>query len=321
MLSENTIEKELGLRYYRHKLKLQKYDLKRPLRLIDYATCIYLGTLGLVLIFSHRGVSHWPLLSLGHFISISLLLYFIKYAEKNPLKILKFFRDCYPFFLYPFFFKEVNIIINIFFPFWLEPWLIKWDYFLFDSHPTVWIQKFYQPWLTEIMAFSYWSYYVLIPFGGFVLYLRKNKTLFHSFVFSLSLSLYICYFSFLFLTARGPHETLVYLHSERALVGFFDIFVKIIQDNASISGAAFPSSHVAAVWVVIIYLFKHKKIMGWLLLPLIISLSFSVVYMQYHYAVDSIAGIFLVCLTYPLGRYLENIFKKKKERTMYNRML
>jgi membrane-associated phospholipid phosphatase len=81
--------------------------------------------------------------------------------------------------------------------------------------------------------------------------------------------------------------------------------VKTIQSNASISGAAFPSSHVAAVWIAWIYLLRFRKWLGLVTLPLVLSLSFSVVYMQYHYAVDSIAGILLVCLSYPIGRALE----------------
>ncbi|MFQ6113181.1 MAG: phosphatase PAP2 family protein, partial [bacterium] len=307
MLFEKTLNKDLIPRVYRHKHLLQKYELKSSFRLVDYATFSYLGILALLLLFFYRGVSQWPLFVLAHVMVIGFLLFFIRYVERNPSKILTLFRDWYPLFLYPFLFKETSLIINIFFPFWLEPWLIKWDYALLGSHPTVWLQQYAQPWLTEFMAFSYWSYYVLIPVGALVLYLRKDKTLFRSFVFTLSLSLYICYFSFLFLTARGPHETLAYLHMDRAVAGLFDNLVRTIQNQASVSGAAFPSSHVLAVWVVLIFMFKYNKWVGWALTPLILSLSFSVVYMQYHYAVDSVAGIMLVCLTYPLGRFLEKV--------------
>lgn len=278
------------------------------LRLVDYLTIGYLGLVGLLIMLFGQRIPHWYLLILAHAGVIGLLLLLIRTADGHNSRILTFFRDAYPFFLYTLFFEEINLIVNIFFPFWLETWLITWDYTLFGTHPTVWVQKLFHPWLNEFMAFAYWSYYVTIPAAGVVLYLRKDRRLYHSYVFNLSLTLYLCYFSFLFLTARGPHETLAHLHIDRAVTGFFDTMVHSIQSHASVSGAAFPSSHVAAVWVVLVYMFRFKKYVGWLLTPLIISLSVSVVYMQYHYAVDSIAAIALVALTYPLGRVLERRF-------------
>jgi membrane-associated phospholipid phosphatase len=92
----------------------------------------------------------------------------------------------------------------------------------------------------------------------------------------------------------------------REFAGFFDAIVRNMQSGVAISGAAFPSSHVAATWVVWIYMYKYKKMYGWIVLPLVIALSLSVVYMQYHYAVDSIAGLFWFLLTYRLTLYLEN---------------
>lgn len=284
--------------------------LRSRLRLVDYATCLYIGVVGVLLIFFHRGIEGWPYRILVHAAILGLLPFYIDFAESRASKILRFLRDAYPFFLYTFMFVEVSHIINILFPFWLEPYLIKFDLFLFGNHPTVWLQRLYQPWLTELMAFSYWSYYIMLPLAGVILYLKKDKSLFFSFVFNLSLTLYICYFSYLFLTARGPHETLTSLYVDREIAGLFDRLVQMIQGSASISGAAFPSSHVAAVWVVLIYMFKFRKWLGWILLPLILSLSFSVVYMGYHYAVDSMAGILIVGLAYPLGTFLEKKFQR-----------
>jgi len=282
--------------------------LLSQLRLVDIAIIIHLSAVAILLIFFHQGVENWPFFILGNFAFIVGLIYYIQLADRKSSKILTFFRDCYPFFIFTFVFKEIALVINILFPFWLESHLISWDLIVFGIHPTVWVQQFYRPWLTELMAFSYWSYYILFPVSGFTLYFQKDKSLYFSFVFRLSVTLLTCYFLYLFLGARGPHETLASLHLERDYVFIFDKFVKSIQDAASISGAAFPSSHVAAVWVVLIYLFRFKKWLGLTLLPLILVLTVSVVYLQYHYAVDPIAGILVVCITYPLAGILEKKF-------------
>ncbi len=282
--------------------------LLSQLRLVDIAIIIHLSAVAILLIFFHQGVENWPFFILGNFAFIVGLIYYIQLADRKSSKILTFFRDCYPFFIFTFVFKEIALVINILFPFWLESHLSSWDLIVFGIHPTVWVQQFYRPWLTELMAFSYWSYYILFPVSGFTLYFQKDKSLYFSFVFRLSVTLLTCYFLYLFLGARGPHETLASLHLERDYVFIFDKFVKSIQDAASISGAAFPSSHVAAVWVVLIYLFRFKKWLGLTLLPLILVLTVSVVYLQYHYAVDPIAGILVVCITYPLAGILEKRF-------------
>ncbi len=277
-------------------------------RLVDYLTCGYLAVVGLLILFFHRGVPFWPYLVLANAATIAFLVGFINLAERRRSKVLRFFRDAYPIFLYTFMFKEISLIINVFFPFWFEQHLINLDRVLFGGQPTVWVQRLYRPWLTEYMAFAYWSYYILLPLTALVLYFRKKRALFHSYVFHLSLTLYVCYLSYPFLTARGPHETLAHLHLSRETVGFFDQFVRVIQENAAISGAAFPSSHVTAVIISWIFLFRWNRLVGWITLPLILSLGFSVVYLQYHYAVDPLAAVLLVALLYPFGLYLERRF-------------
>ncbi len=307
---EKTTREKISKNINQKKIINSQFLFNNNLRLIDYTTFFYLGVISILLLFFHDGVNQWPLLILTHFFVVGVLIALINYVgNKGSFKPLIFLRDSYPVFLYSFMFIEINIIMNIIFPFWLEKWLLKWDFAIFGGHPTVMVQSIFTPWLSEFMAFSYWSYYILIPLTGILLYLNKNRSLFHSYIFNLSFILYCCYFLFLFLSARGPHDTLAHLHSGRLMAGFFDSFVQSIQNQASVAGAAFPSSHVAAVWVAWIFLTKFKKWLGWIVLPLIISLSFSVVYMQYHYAVDSIAGILLVCVIYPFSRLLEEKIK------------
>lgn len=285
------------------------FHLKSSLRPIDYATFVYLGLVGGLLVFFHNGVDHWPILVLAHVGVVAGILYLIRLEHSTNSKVVTFLRDSYPFFLYTFLFKEVSLVVNMFFPFWLEQPLIQWDLLLFRNHPTVWLQAYSSQWFSEWMAFSYWSYYVFIPFVGILLYAKKDRRLFHSYAFNLAVTMYTCYFLFLFLTARGPHETLAHLHIERDVGWIFDRMVRGLQNAAGISGAAFPSSHVAAMWISWIFAFRFRRWLGWLFLPLLLSLSFSVVYMQYHYAVDAIAGVLLSLMTYSLGIKIESRFR------------
>jgi len=278
------------------------FALFRP---TDSLTFLYLAGMAVLLTFFHHGVAQWPLFVLAHVAVMVVIALVIQWAHRSQSKILHFIRDVYPLILFTFMFVEISKVINIFFPFWLEQHLIQWDLWLFGTHPTVWVESFYYPWLIEFMAFSYWSYYLFIPTTAILLYLRKDRSLFYSYIFKLSFTMYFCYFSYLFLTARGPQDTLGHLHMVRDTVGFFDAFVRTVQANADIHGAAFPSSHVAAVWIVLIYLFKYKRWVGYLSLPLVLSLTVSVVFLQYHYGIDPIAGALLVFVVYPLAAYVE----------------
>jgi len=283
-------------------------------RPVDFLTAIYISGIAAILLFFHNTVTKWPLFILTHLVVLAAIWLLIRIEKNTHSKILTLLRDIYPLLLFTFMFLEVSKIIHIFFPFWLEPYLIGTDLWLFGVHPAVWVESVYNPHLMEFMAFSYWTYYFFFPLGMIVHYFRKDRTTFHSYIFTISFAMYFCYFSYLFLTARGPHDSLAYLQVTHEYAGFFDRLIRTMQSRASIHGAAFPSSHVAAVWIVLIYLFKYKKWVGYVSLPLVLSLSVSVIFMQYHYAVDSLAGILIVPPIYYSAQY----FQKKLD---FNRLM
>lgn len=275
----------------------------------DKLTLGYIAFFAVLILLFHHRIDYWYVYVTVHAAALLLLIEFIRWADDSTVKSVQFLRDIYPVVLFMFMFKEVSLIINIFLPFWLESHLIRWDAALFGGHPTVLLQQYFRPWLTEFMAFSYWSYYVFLPLPGILFSLRKERAIFQSYVFNLSFTMYVCYFSYLLLTARGPQHTLSHLFVSREAAGLFDAIILNMQAAGKISGAAFPSSHVAAVWVALIYIFKFSKKLGWICLPIVLALMLSTVYLQYHYAVDAVAGFLLMCLLLPLSRRLEERMK------------
>ncbi len=143
--------------------------------------------------------------------------------------------------------------------------------------------------LDEFFHFFYFSYYLIIPLTGILLY-RKDVKLFESFVFQLSSLFYVCYFIFIFLPVEGPIALRnEYYHQE----GLFRTLVDFIYAEGENPGAAFPSSHVAATFLVAWWgstHFKRMKIFYWLTC---LFLSISTVYCMFHYAVDVMGGLLL----------------------------
>ena len=64
-----------------------------------------------------------------------------------------------------------------------------------------------------------------------------------------------------------------------------------VLDQGDSWGAAFPSSHVAGAVVATLCALRFWRPLGLVLLPLTIGLIFAVVYGQFHYAVDAVAGL------------------------------
>jgi membrane-associated phospholipid phosphatase len=109
-------------------------------------------------------------------------------------------------------------------------------------------------------------------------------------VFQLSSLFYVCYFIFILLPVEGPIALRnEYYHQE----GLFRTLVDLIYAKGENPGAAFPSSHVAAAFLVAWWgstHFKRMKIFYWLTF---LFLSISTVYCMFHYAVDVMGGVLL----------------------------
>lgn len=274
-------------------------------RPVDVITLLYILVVGVLILFFHRGLKSWWIYVAVHFTLAGLIWFFLRISSAISSKPLIFIRDWYPVLLYIFMFEEIGAIVNIIFPFWAEQLLMKLDYAIFRTYPTVWFERVTNPWLTEYMYFSYFTYFLLIPIGGGVLYRKKDKEKFNSLLFNVSLSYYLCYILFLFIPARGAWETLPHLHTIQLEGGFFFDLVNRIQGFGSIHGGAFPSSHVAAAFTVLFSIYKHRRKFFYPLLPVVLSLAVSIVYTRYHYAVDSLGGILIAILTTCLSPKIE----------------
>jgi len=263
----------------------------------DIACSGYLGLLGLLLLFFHKAVPRWPLYTAAHLIFALAILEFVRFAERNPQNsFLQFLRAFYPVAVFLIGWSSVGAVVRMFFEtFWFTAPAIRMDKFLFGVHPTVWFQKYHTPWLNELMSFFYASYYLFLPSVSLVLYLKgKKKEALAAFSF-LSVTLLSNYLLFYLLPALSPAmaESVKELHTQEPSGYFFSWAVRTIQANAGIAGGAFPSSHIAEVFVLSLVAWRYIRKLGYFLLPLTLGVSVSAVYLRYHHAVDPISGYVL----------------------------
>jgi len=214
----------------------------------------------------------------------------------------------YPLILYSFIYYQTGLINTVVVPNFLDSFFLNLDVRIFGKFPGFFLSGTHcNAFLDEFFHFFYFSYYLIIPLTFILLY-HKDVKLFESFVFQLSSLLYVCYVIFIFLPVEGPAQ----LRNEYYLQhGLFRTIVDFIWAKGENPGAGFPSSHVAAMFLVAWWgskQFKKLKIFYWLTF---LFLSIATVYCMFHYAVDVIGGLLLgvlAVLTFnwvaPKRRYL-----------------
>ena len=238
-----------------------------------------------------------------HPLMILAILALIALGAHLP-RSLRWLRYVYPIAGFSFFFGMITKGVNLFLPFWLEPYLIRADIWLYGRHGWQFFSEHLNFVEVEVLAAAYWSYYVLFPMITLMHYARSVRTgnslapgqTFDSVMSRLAISLFSCYFLFMVLPARGPHHVFHLSDQHLFTGGFFWHFILMIQGQAKVVGAAFPSAHVAAAWTLYFTLRHDFPKTFWSLLPLLLALTVSVFALQYHFTMDAVAGLLLPIL-------------------------
>lgn len=263
-------------------------------RLLDIACTGYLVLIGICLIFFHKTVNDWPRYVVMHIVLALIILEFVRFAEMHPQnKIAWFLRTFYPIAVFLIGWSAINAIVRMFFgTFWFTEPAIHMDKTLFGVHPTVWLQRFYSPWLDELMSFFYASYYLFLPSVVLVLYIKGKRTAALAAFSFLSVTLLSNYVLFYLLPCLSPSmaEGVMELHTETHSGYFFDWVIKTIQSSTGIAGGAFPSSHISEVFVLSLVALRYVRKLGYILLPMTFGVTISTFYLRYHHAVDPLFG-------------------------------
>jgi len=285
--------------------------ISRALRPADIVSIAYFTVLSLLILIFHENLKGWGFYLGIHAVVILLIFALIRAALGAKSGIVMFFRDWYPALLAIFGFEEMGLLVTLIFPYWANSFVMGLDKAVFGVHPTVWLEKFSVPWLNEIMVFFLFAYFLMLPVGGGIFYIRGKKTEFQALLFNVVLSYFICFLLFLVFPAEGPWVIMKGFHAGELEGGpLFNLYYSL-QQAASIRGGCFPSSHVAGAFAVAFsFLSRHKKT-GFALLFVASGVAVGTVFTRYHHAVDSIAGILLAAACVLIGTRVSRSWEKK----------
>jgi membrane-associated phospholipid phosphatase len=277
-------------------------------RLMDINILVYMGLIGLLVIFFHKNVPHWPKHLFIHLGFVLGILEIIRLGEKHPgNRLFSILRTFYPVVILLYAWEELGILQSMIYgSFWFTETLVRWDKLIFGVHPTVWLQNLYNPWLDELMNFIYAAYYTFFILGPLIFYIRKKKDVSYA-IYSLATFTYLSNFLIFYLIpALGakPAPMLAGLHVKEHTGFLFTELNRIIQAKGGIACGAFPSSHVAGALVWALSALRYDKKLGYIILPFAVGIGFSTVYMTLHHAVDPISGYIWGSLSFILALHL-----------------
>jgi hypothetical protein len=142
----------------------------------------------------------------------------------------------YPLGLYALFYYQTGLINRVVVPQFMDGFFVNLDVWIFGEFPAVFFcGKHGNAFLDEFFHFCYFSYYLILPLTGILLF-RKGLNLFESVVFQLSSLFYLCFVIYLFLPVEGPIALRnEYYHQE----GLFRTIVDLIYTKGEILAQPF----------------------------------------------------------------------------------
>ncbi len=195
--------------------------------------------------------------------------------------------------------------------------LISVDRAVLGGDPSLWLERFSTPWLTDLLQVAYLVYYVLpivllgtlyCRWSGFAKepgQTREHGRPFDLCVVALLLSHYLAFTAYMAIPALGPRFALAPTYRTE-LTGLLvtEPIRHFLDALEGIKRDAFPSGHVSTALISVHYMFRFTPRLAWCALPAVCLMILATLYLRYHYAADILAGGMLATLCVLLAQKL-----------------
>jgi membrane-associated phospholipid phosphatase len=268
---------------------------------VDVVTLLYVAiATAAVLAFSSQDHASWDLLLTAHGLLVVLVLLAPLARQDGALG--RFLGDWYPMLLLGALYAEVGVL-NVDLGYQHDQVIQRLEQWVFGSQVSYrWIRETPNPVLSWLLHSCYLAYYAILYASPLGLWFSGRRDAARRTIFAVMVTFYICYVVFLFFPVAGPRYAFDLPHNAATRV-LPARATQWLLDLGDSWGAAFPSSHVAAAVVAAVCALRYWRTLGLVLTPLTLGLVLSVVYGQFHYAVDAVAGL-LVAFAVLASQYI-----------------
>lgn len=224
-------------------------------------------------------------------------------------------REVVPFLACILIYTNLHDTIGFVNPHDVHHWLAAFDRMIFGVQPCVWAEQFITPGRTEVMQFFYLNFFWIGPSTALILLAQRRWTEFRAALMGVLVCFYLGYVLYVVFPAAPPRLVLVYEFTKN-LRGYPHLFSSLSAQAFSLlpvdSRAAFPSLHAAVSTVALIYAWRYVRPWFWGLLPFVLGLWVSTIYLRHHYAVDLLAGWLLAPLAVWLAPRLDRFWARRQ---------
>jgi len=252
----------------------------------------------LLLIFHGRVRNPWSLLAKN---ALYLFLYAgaVVVLPRISNRVLRFFvRTGSVQLIFGYLFLSVLPMQLIFVRTWQDPAVLRLEQSVFGAQPTIWLQRFVSPALTEWMMFAYVIYLVIYPALSALICFKRGENAMEDYLFTLALANVLCCLGFLAYPVASPMYFMPETYTVPLKGFFFTAAGEFIRTHLHQIGGSIPSPHTAIATVMWAMAYRYYRPAFYGLAPVILSLYVSTFYCRYHYVTDTVFGVLAaaVCL-------------------------
>ncbi len=212
-------------------------------------------------------------------------------AALPRIRILEILHYWYPVFYVFACYKEMSILIPVLRSGNADAALARLDYAIWGANPTVWLERFHQPAIAEVLQIVYSGFVPAVLGVALILWKKSRFKEFRYYAFLIALGFLCSYVGYLLVPARGPRFLLRGLQTyELQGSSLFQWLRATLDRIESAHYDCFPSGHTE---MTILAWWGTRAISANLFRAMLIytlGVVFATVYLRYHYTVDVLAG-------------------------------
>jgi membrane-associated phospholipid phosphatase len=293
--------------------------LQRAVRFtpVDILTSAFAALLCLVGLVCWSTVSdHGAIAQIAAVGLLPLFVGFLRARVPRPGRALAIFFDFYMIACVVVIFDNLGPLIHAVSPVDRDAWLIAFDRAVFGTDPTLALERFATPLLSDVLTVFYALYYFHPIVLGGIIYAddlrgpsgrtdeaRCRRHEFPRYAFTMVFVFFVSYAGYFALPAIGPRYTIRHEGPlpRGAVARTIDDTLDRLEKNKR---DCFPSGHTMVVTAVLMAAaHRSRKTFLWFL-PFAVGLVLATVYCRYHYVADVLAGALLAFPAVPLGNAL-----------------
>jgi len=277
---------------------------------------IILATLALftalTLVFCQR-ITGWGLLVAKNIAVGVAYVVFQQVAARTRSRQLKFPLRLLPVTLtYGYLFLAVDKLQLIVHGRFLDDIVMRIEEAIFGVQPTLWLEQYTKPAVTEWMMFAYMFYFLMYPILCAIIFFRDGEAAMEDYFFTLGLTNILCDLGFILFPVAGPIAAIGDQYTVPLKGYLFTWLGEWVRTNWQFPGGSIPSPHCAAATVMWAMAYRYHRPAFWLLLPVVLSLYVSTFYGRYHYLSDAVLGIATALVAAKLAPALARTWARRR---------